>query len=65
MSMYGQAHPKRACMWTRELVYVIAPVGTKNDWVSVCLSVYSSLNPVLHWHIFKHICLKVAVCGSV
>ena len=26
---------------------------------------YSSLNPALHWHVFKHIYLNVAVCHSV
>ena len=31
MSMYAQAHVKRACMWTREHVYVNARVDAKND----------------------------------
>ena len=58
-----QAHLKRACMLRREHVYVSACVGAKNDGVR--LSVYSSLKPALHWHVFKHIYLNVAVCHSV
>ena len=44
MSTYEQAHLKRACMWTREHVYVSACMGAKNDWVSVCLCIHPS-NP--------------------
>ena len=42
MSMYVQAHIKRACMWTREHMYVLARTGAKNDW-SVCLCIYPSI----------------------
>ena len=31
MSTYVQAHLKRACMWKREHVYVIARAGAKNN----------------------------------
>ena len=43
MSTYVQAHLKRACMWTREHVYVIACVSAKTDWVSVCLCIHPSV----------------------
>ena len=49
MSMYVQAHPKRACMWTRELVYVIARVGAKNDWVSVCVFIPQPGSPLAYF----------------
>ena len=40
MSTYVQAHLKRACMGTHEHVYVIAHLGAKNNWVSVCLCIH-------------------------
>ena len=38
-----QAQLKRACMWTREHVYVSACEDAKNDWVSVCLCIHPSI----------------------
>ena len=43
MSTYMQAYLKRACMWTREHVYVSTCVGANNDWVSVCLCIHPSI----------------------
>ena len=43
MSTYMQAQLKRACMWTRELLYLSVCVGAKNGWVSVCLCIHPSI----------------------
>ena len=43
MSTYMQAQLKRACMWTREHVYISACVGAKTDWVSGCLCIHPSI----------------------
>ena len=68
-----QAHLKRACMWTREHVYVIARVGVKNDWVSVCLCIHPSVRFSIgmylniyvrmsdHSFVFKPMCLNISV----
>ena len=60
-----QVHLKRVCICAREHMYVIARV-VWCEKLGVRLSVYSSLNPALHWHVFKtYICLSVVVCHSV
>ena len=57
-----QAHLKRACVWTREYVYVSACIGAKNDLVSVCLCIHPSIRLSIG------MCLNIyisAVCHSV
>ena len=58
-----QAHLKRACMWTREHVYVSACVGANNDCVCVCLYIHPSIR--LSTGMYLNIYLNVAVCHSV
>ena len=70
MSTYVQAHLKRACMWTREHVHVIARVGAKNDRASVCLCIHPSLrfSIGMYLNIYVRMLLFVAlsnVCVSV
>ena len=65
-----QALLKRACMWTREHVYVIARVGAKNDWVSVCLCIHPSVqfSTGMYLNIYVRMLLSAAlsnVCVSV
>ena len=55
-----QAQLKRACMWTREHVFVSACVDAKNDWVSVCLCIHPSIQ--LSVGMYLNIYLNVAVC---
>ena len=70
MSTYVQAHLKRACMWTHEHMYVIACVGAKNDWVSVCLVIHPSsrFSTGMYLNIYVRMLLSAAlssVCVSV
>ena len=66
-----QAQLKRACMWTREHVFVSACVDAKNDWVpSVCVFMPQSSSPLacISTNISECCCLPfwlMSACPSV
>ena len=70
MSTNVQVHLKRACMWTREHVYVIARVGAKNDLASVCLCIHPSIRLAIGMFVKRYVRMLLSaalsnVCPSV
>ena len=68
MNEYVHASTSEACMHVDAWACVRKCLCGCEKWLGVRLSVYSSLNPALHWHVFKHIYLNVVVlsaCPSV